>query len=350
MSLSKRIKIGTHRAAKQALKISAFPQMIKSGWSMVLTELTGKDHHPERPLALMVEPSSLCNLKCPQCASGIGKVKREKPNLDCDAYKRLIDKYSKHLLYVLLFNQGEPFLNKRFLEMVRYTHDKHVYTITSTNGHFIRDENEADAVVESRLDEIRVSLDGITPEVYTSYRIGASFDRVIDGIKLLVSAKKKRKRFTPIIELQVLLTNETESQLDDIRDFGKELGVDIVSAKTLQLLDTESDTGLLPSDEQYSRYYNSDGKLKLKGGVKNRCRRLYFQMQVNSDGSVVPCCFDKDGIFQFGNIENGGITSAWNADNFGKFREMILKNRSAIKMCTNCTEGIDGLYSKKWYF
>ncbi len=314
-----------------------------------ITNITGRDYHPSRPLAVMVEPSSQCNLKCPLCAAGIGQVKRLKTELDFEHYKKLIDSYSSHLLYVLLFNQGEPFINRRFLDMVRYSNERNVYTITSTNGHYIRNEQEARKIVESGLDEIRISLDGLTPEVYNTYRIGGDFSRVIEGIKMLVEARGNLKTFTPIIELQILLTSDTEKQLGETKQFGERLGVDIISAKTLQLLDTDDNRKFLPSDRKYWRYDENGNKLVMRGKIRNRCRRLYFQMQVNSDSMVVPCCFDKQGNFVFGDISNGNPNDIWTGKKFNKFRNRILENRPAIKICNNCTEGIDNIYSKKWY-
>ncbi|MCP4631933.1 MAG: radical SAM protein [candidate division Zixibacteria bacterium] len=349
MSLSKKFKIAKHRCKGQLLKPAALIQMSKSAVLYSLTDITGKDFHPSKPLAMMVEPSSRCNLKCPECAAGIGQVHRTPGDMDIDLYKKLIDEYSSNLLYVLLFNQGEPFLNKDFWGMIEHSHQKKVYTITSTNGHYIRNDEEAINIINSGLDEIRISLDGLTPEVYEKYRIGGDFNRVVDGVRRLARAKRGLNCFTPIIELQILLTSDTESQIDDARDFGKKLGVDIVSAKTIQLLSPGDEQKFLPKENNYCRYDDENGRLVIKSIVKNRCKRLYFQMQVNSDGSVVPCCFDKDNSIVFGNISNGVFKNIWSGIKFESFRKKILKKRTAIDICCNCTEGIKELYSKKWY-
>jgi radical SAM protein with 4Fe4S-binding SPASM domain len=331
------------------LKTSAWPCMVESGMRYMLTDLTGRDYHPRKPLAMMIEPSSRCNLKCPLCAAGAGLIKREKTELDFDIYRRLIDTYSSSLLYILLFNQGEPFINRDFLEMVDYARRRRIYTITSTNGHYIKTMEKARDIVKSGLDEIRVSLDGLTAEVYNRYRLGGDFNRVIEGIGLLVKAKKEIRSFTPIIEIQILLTSDTEKQINKAREFGKQLGADMVSVKTLQLLDGRSGAEFLPEDDTHSRYERTENGLSIRGRIRNRCRRLYFQMQVNSDGRVVPCCFDKDGRFVFGNISNGNLPGIWRGGDFRSFRKRILRNRKAVKMCNNCTEGLDELYFKRWY-
>ncbi len=349
MLLPKGLKIFRHRFRNQLLKPSVLPKLLNSGVRYSLMSFLGKDYHPAYPLVLMVEPSARCNLKCPLCAAGAGEVKRTPSDLDFGLYKRVIDKYFSHLLYVLLFNQGEPFLNRCFVDMIQYTHDKNVYTITSTNGHYIRSAYEARDIINSGLDEIIISLDGLTEDVYSKYRVGGDFNRVIEGIKLLVKEKKELDSFTPIIELQILLTADTEGQIDEAKDFGEKLGVDIVSAKTLQLLDMKNGKGFLPENDKYRRYQENSGDLKLRGDYRKRCGRLYYSMSINSDGTVVPCCFDKSGKYVFGSIADEDVRDIWNGHKFRAFRKRILENRSAIEICGNCTEGIDYLYSKKWY-
>ncbi|MBD3234159.1 MAG: radical SAM protein [candidate division Zixibacteria bacterium] len=349
MLLPEDLKIHWHRFKNQVLKPSVLPKLLNSGVRYSLMSVFGRDYHPTYPLVLMVEPSARCNLKCPLCATGAGEVKRTPSDLDFELYKNVIDKFSSHLLYVLLFNQGEPFLNRCFVDMIRYSHDKNVYTITSSNGHYIRNVVEARNIIRSGLDEIIMSLDGLTEDVYSRYRVGGDFNRVIEGIKLLVKEKKELSSFTPIIELQILLTADTEGQIDKAREFGENLGVDIVSAKTLQLLDMKTGREFLPDNEKYRRYQENSGDLKLRGGYRNRCGRLYYSMSINSDGTVVPCCFDKSGKYVFGNIADENVGDIWNGHKFRAFRKRILENRSAIDICSNCTEGIDYLYSKKWY-
>jgi len=345
----KQSRILAHRFKGQALKASAWPQLMRNGLMYSMMQITGRDFHPSKPLVLMVEPSSRCNLSCPLCATGAGEIKRDPSEMDFDLFKKMIDAYSSHIIYILLFNQGEPFLNRDFLNFASYSHDQGIYTITSTNGHYIRNEDEAGEIIRSGLDEIIISLDGLTADTYSKYRIGGDFNRVIAGIRNLVQVKERLKSFTPIIELQMLLTAHTEAQLPQVREFGKRLGVDIVSVKTLQLLDTERDLGFLPRGKELRRYENEGEKLRVSGSRRNRCGRLYYSMNINSDGSIVPCCFDKKGKYVFGNIANGGIIEAWTGDKFRAFRKRILQNRTAINICTNCTEGSDHIYFGKWY-
>jgi MoaA/NifB/PqqE/SkfB family radical SAM enzyme len=123
------------------------------------------------PLSIEIEPTTICNLRCPQCPSGLREFTRDTGMLDLDLYKKIIDELSPELVWLILYFQGEPFLNKSFLEFVKYAASKNLYTATSSNAHYFTDEM-AKATVESGLDRLIISIDGTNQETYSKYRKG----------------------------------------------------------------------------------------------------------------------------------------------------------------------------------
>lgn len=101
------------------------------------------------PIYLMVEPTNICNLKCPMCPSGNGEMTRALGKLNFKNYKKLIDDVGDYVLQVQLWNQGEPLINHSFLDFVKYANSKGIMTQTSTNGHFIRTDEAAEELVQS---------------------------------------------------------------------------------------------------------------------------------------------------------------------------------------------------------
>src|ERR1700753_4064942 len=87
------------------------------------------------PVSISFEPTTSCNLRCPECPSGLREFTRPTGMLKKDFFRETIDDIHKQLLYLIFYFQGEPFLNPDFLEMVKYAHDKGIYTATSTNAH-----------------------------------------------------------------------------------------------------------------------------------------------------------------------------------------------------------------------
>ncbi|MEE9169278.1 MAG: radical SAM protein, partial [bacterium] len=103
------------------------------------------------PPVITVEPTNYCNLKCPLCVTGNGSMERAGGRMSFDTFRRLIDDIGDEMWYVILYHQGEPYLNKAFLQCVEYAKSKGLYTETSTNGHYLNREN-AELTVKSGLD------------------------------------------------------------------------------------------------------------------------------------------------------------------------------------------------------
>ena len=92
-------------------------------------------------MTISLEPTTACNLRCPECPSGLRSFTRPTGRLQETIFKKVIDELHETLLYLIFYFQGEPYLNPAFLDFVEYATSRKIYTITSTNGHFLDDEN-----------------------------------------------------------------------------------------------------------------------------------------------------------------------------------------------------------------
>jgi len=261
--------------------------------------------------------------------------------LEPSFFRKTIDELSKHLFYLTFYFQGEPYLNKNFLEMVTYAKQKKIYTSTSTNAHYFTDE-VAKKTIESGLDRLIISIDGTTQETYQQYRVGGQLSKVIEGAKLIVKWKKELQSTTPFVIFQFLVVKPNEHQIDDLKLLAKDIGVDEVILKTAQVYDYENGNELIPENEQYSRYRkNSDGTYSIKNSLENSCWKLWHSCVITWDGKVVPCCFDKDAQHQLGDLKSNTFNQIWNNDKYKNFRVKLVKGRKEIDICTNCSEGCE---------
>src|SRR5690606_18340671 len=151
----------------------------------------------------------------------------------------------------IFYFQGEPYINPRFLDMVNYAHRRGIYTITSTNGHFLNEEN-ARKTVESGLGRLIISVDGTTQEVYESYRREGKLDAVLQGARNVVAMKRKLNARTPHVIFQFLVVRPNEHQIPEIYRLAREIGVDEVKLKTAQVYDYRNGNPLIPLDERYA--------------------------------------------------------------------------------------------------
>ncbi|HND82572.1 MAG TPA: SPASM domain-containing protein, partial [Chitinophagales bacterium] len=280
-------------------------------------------------------------LRCPECPSGLRAFTRPIGMLVPAFFEKTIDELSNHLLYLTFYFQGEPYLNTKFLDMVRYAKQKNIYTATSTNAHYLTDD-VAKRTIESGLDRLIISIDGTTQETYQSYRVGGHLYKVIEGAKNMVKWKKELKAKTPYIIFQFLVVKPNEHQIDDLKKIAKEIGVDEVILKTAQVYDYKNGNPLIPENEQYSRYKkNNDGTYSIKNNLENSCWKLWHSCVITWDGKVVPCCFDKDAQHQLGNLQTHSFSQIWNNDLYKNFRTQLVKGRKEIDICKNCSEGCE---------
>lgn len=303
------------------------------------SRLQGKVAHAGMPLSLSFEPTTSCNLRCPECPSGLRSFTRPTGMLGDELYRQTIDELQGTLMYLLLYFQGEPFLNPSLLDMIRYAADRNIYTATSTNAHFLGME-QARKTVESGLDRLIISIDGTTQETFESYRIGGKLEKVLDGTRNLVHWKKKLGSRTPHLIFQFLVVRPNQHQVAEVQQLAASLGVDEVRLKTAQIYDYQKGSPLIPTIDKYSRYRQlSDGSWAVKNKLENHCWKMWNSSVISWDGKVVPCCFDKDAQHQMGSLQQKNFQEIWQSKPYNRFRSTILKGRSNIDICRNCTEG-----------
>jgi radical SAM protein with 4Fe4S-binding SPASM domain len=291
------------------------------------------------PFSISIEPTTACNLRCPECPSGLRSFSRPTGNLRSDFFRKTIDDLYRDLSFLIFYFQGEPYINPDFLDMVQYASQRGIYTITSTNGHFLNEEN-ARKTIESGLDRLIISVDGSTQEVYEQYRKSGKLEVVLQGARNVVKWKKELKSKTPHLIFQFLVVRPNEHQIPEIYKLAEEIGIDEVRLKTAQIYDYAQGNPLIPNQDRYSRYRKqADGSYRIKNQLLNHCWKLWHACVITWDGVVVPCCFDKDAKYRMGNLQEQSLREVWQQQPYREFRQQLLKGRDKIDICTNCTEG-----------
>jgi radical SAM protein with 4Fe4S-binding SPASM domain len=290
------------------------------------------------PIAVSIEPTTSCNLHCPECPTGAGTLNRPKGSMDEHFFYSIIDQISSHLIYLTLYFQGEPYLNQGFYAMITYARSRKIYVATSTNGHYLGEE-AAEATVRSGLNRLIISLDGADQEAYSSYRKGGDFESVTEGIRRIAKWRKKLGVKHPYLIVQFLVFSSNEHQIDSIKKLGYELGADEVQLKSAQFAKYKSANALMPSDEKFSRYKaTADKGFEPAFRLSNRCFRMWGSTVITWDGMVVPCCFDKNADHQMGSLADEDFKTIWENNVFDGFRNQIRHSRTSVKICCNCTQ------------
>ena len=278
-----------------------------------------------KPVSASIEPANYCNLSCPHCPTGRKLIEKTDKRLSISDFKEYLDKLLPELMYLNLYFQGEPFLNKDLPEMIRYASDNGVFTCVSTNAIALT-EDMVRRLSESGIGRLIICLDGANEKSYSTYRVGGDFNRVVQAIKFSVKYKLP-------LEVQCLLLSTTEKEIDEIKSLCKELGVNRLVFKKAQFYDDF----LVPENPKYLRYKRDKaGKLIPKAKLKNKCWRLFSTIVIDVDGNVPACCFDKSAKYSFGNLKTSNLREVWQGEKAVRFRKIILKNRKSIDICNNC--------------
>lgn len=255
----------------------------------------------ELPVKVRIDVSTVCQLHCPSCymrkypervkkGCGIGHLKFED-------FKTFLD-LNPNIKEIELSNSGEIFLNPDFIKIVEYAHSKNIrqYANNGVNLNYLTEE-QAEALVKNEFRRIIVSLDGASQETYEKYRIGGSFDTVIENIKKIIKYKRKYRSFLPTITWKYILFGHNEKDIMKAKKLAGELEVDELSFRAawsddFPLQDVEfvkRETGVAPINSY------SDTIQQLKDFKECKiswfpCMYLWLAPQINWDGQLLGCC------------------------------------------------------------
>ncbi|HBL16277.1 MAG: hypothetical protein A2X36_04295 [Elusimicrobia bacterium GWA2_69_24] len=319
------------------------------GWEMSrgATRLRGK------PYWLTVDPASFCQLRCPFCPTGAGRNVRPQAMLRLDHFQRLMGSLGATLIHMDFMNWGEPLLNPDLYAMIAEAKRHHVDTMLSTNLHAF-DEAAAEKLVRSGLDRVIISIDGLTQETYSKYRVGGDYAKVTANLKLLAAKRKELASATPRIEWQFLVFKHNEHEIEQVKETALALGADNagITAAYLPFRPGIRDEWL-PRRREYALYdYDSfpdsppwhwdasqpkaEGEKPPEVAVKvyqadtreerTPCNWPWAGLAVNPDGSVSPCCSVEEKEYDFGVFDGEGEFDAlWNNAAYQKAREHIAR-------------------------
>lgn len=307
------------------------------------------------PYFALIDPSSVCNLRCPLCPTGMGDMSRPHVLMKFDDYKRIIDQLGDYLLSILFTNWGEPFLNKDFIRMIDYTkHVKHVpFTSVDTNLNVDMSDEEIDRLVRSDLDLMCIALDGATQETYEKYRRGGNLQKVIDTSKRILQRRKELGKERPFVVWQIIVLKQNEHEIGKALQLAKDTGVDALRIAAAQVYMSEIDKTFEQSFEASKEFlpalgseysgYTKEGKRKFP---ITTCSWLWKGVVVNSDSGVQPCCAIYPKKYDFADMSKAeSFKSIWNGKDYQEARKAVadpayarrLFEQKSSNVCVPCT-------------
>ncbi|MBI4686388.1 MAG: radical SAM protein [Nitrospirae bacterium] len=308
---------------------------VKAGLTLKSSRATGY------PIHVTIEPTNICNLHCPLCATGTGTLGRPKGRMTLEQFQSIVDEIKRYVLRFEIAGMGEPLIHTDIFRMIRYAADAGLWVHLDSNIMLINTEQKVRELIDSGLGLLNMSIDGATQDTYEKYRIGGKLDVVLGNVKALIAEKRRRGVIYPEIVCQVVVTKNNEHEVEEIRRMAVELGVDRFVPKAVGLIRTPGSDIIpeslsdrfMPTDAKFRRYKTAQEVV-----YRNACSSLYKTAFIFWNGDVTTCCHDARGENNMGNIfKAGSFLGVWNSSRYQRLRHQVNTDiRKAEPLCSIC--------------
>ena len=306
---------------------------------------------PYSPLMMDIEPTTGCNFRCTMC--DVSSPNWVTKNMKIDVFKKIIDK-NKQLLQIKLQGMGEPFVNKHYLDFIKYASNYGIFVQFVTNGSLLTDSTIDNLCERDNISKINISIDGVTKQTFEGIRIRSNFDVIVKNTrKLIDKIKKKEKNKRPIISALSLIQKDNFHEAEEIMNLCKNLGFDDLSyqvqltgwgKKEWEDTNKEKDINYNNNSNFFNEIIEKGRKMNFPVRVieenllskENQCSYPWDTPYINTDGNVTPCCMIPDPkVVSLGSTMEKNFVEIWNSDLYQSFRKDI-KNHNLREYCKNC--------------
>jgi len=300
------------------------------------------------PVSITIEPTNICNLRCPVCETGANILGRKPQRMTYEEFVKMIDKVGPSANHIMFYYMGETFLNKDVYRMIRYARDMGLYVMTCTNGDVVDPEK----LYESGINLVSFQIGGVTQETHSIYRINSNLAQVMDNLTRYLEMIRLRGR-KPVehqVELGFIVMRHNEGEIEEFVKMADKIGVDRKSIISPCVRTPQHGMDFFPKSDAYWIYerekFEQEGCLSPKKNYpKNSCPWLYYSITIQVDGNVVPCCRDPHGRQVMGNLLEQSLEKVWNGPKLRAFRKAVLSNQAGVDICRLCPgEGLAPLF------
>jgi radical SAM protein with 4Fe4S-binding SPASM domain len=287
----------------------------------------------EVPFHVFVDPADICNFQCKFCPTGdkalMKKINRNFGLMDFDLYKKIIDdlcEFEKPIKVLRLYKDGEPLLNHRFADMVKYAKERRcaLQVDTTTNGSLLNPKMNLE-LIEAGLDKIHISLEGLSEESYKEFAgYKMEFDKFVENIHHFYEHRKN-------CMVCIKIVGDNLSEKEKNRFFS-------VFGDIADRIFIEHIAPCWPKFDMRDVVPHSDvGIYGQKIKEVEVCPYIFYSLSINSDGKVSLCFLDWSRELIVGDIKTEKFKDIWNGETLFNYRKMhLLKKRKEHSICGVC--------------
>jgi radical SAM protein with 4Fe4S-binding SPASM domain len=316
----------------------AAPVSLRRKLNFVLCRLSarlGLSFSLGRPIQITVEPTNVCNLRCPLCETGNGSLGRRNSVMGLEEFCALLDRFDSTLEQVFLYFMGESFLNKDIYTMIRAATDRGIWVNLCTNGNKI----DPQRLVESGVGEINFQIGGMTQETHAVYRVGGNLAAALQALEKTIALRNAPDSPNKAMRINVgfIAQRHNEHEIPLFQAYCRRVGVDQANVIATALRKASDWEAWMPQDpdlQMYDPVAQAEGRLTLKERFQGDCGWIYSTMTIQVNGDAVPCCHDPKGKHFLGNVFQTSPYKIWNSRAYRNMRRQVSSQR--LDLCASC--------------
>ena len=275
----------------------------------------------DKPLYLVMETNSYCNMRCKMCIRNYDTTKNKGINVPLDNIRKVVGEGKKlGVPSYLIGAEAECLINPEIKEIIKIVKEEGagIDNFIITNGYELNEEI-INLLIDIQWERIYVSLDASRPETYRKIR-GMDLEHVEENINTFLRIREERGSMLPLIRVSFVIQEENRNERQEFIEKWKDK-VDII-------------------DFQNLIHYED---MEIKKGIQNvdyRCSYPFRTMLIDCDGEIYPCCTEYGYKMPIGNIRDMSIKEAWNSEFMNNIRKSML-NGNLCDVCRNCAAKIE---------
>jgi MoaA/NifB/PqqE/SkfB family radical SAM enzyme len=309
------------------------------------------------PVCLYLETTNRCNLLCTTCPRTFEDL--EPPgDMSWELFTSIVDQFP-NIARVVLHGVGEPMMVRALPRMIRYLKDRGTYVLFNTNGTLLT-RRKGEELIESGLDELRISLDAAEPKAFALVRGRDMF--------AFTTMQRDLGVTTPRPSLWLTGLRETIEQLPDFVRLAHDIGIGEVYLQRLvyfadgqglarpesalfEQLDHREGALIRAADELSTSLgikFNASGATEPGTSLKRQdetqpwslCRRPWTLMYFTAHGRALPCCIAPFSVrgydgYTLGDATQQTLREIWNGARYQDFRRALLSDQPPAA-CAGC--------------
>jgi len=296
-----------------------------------------------RPPSVALDVSTACQLKCPSCPTANGTIARSLGTgfMTLANFKKFITDHP-WVSDIELSNWGEVFLNKELEAILRLAHQRHVAVRIDNGANLDRvSDTVLEALVRYKVRGLTCSIDGASPEVYSTYRVNGDFERVLSHIRKINAFKRQYGSPYPVLRWQFVAFGHNTHEIDQARAMAAELGMEFYLKLSWDDLYTRPFSPV--EDRDRVRRASASGAADRReyeqrfgrSYIAASCHQLWLRPRINHDGRLLGCSINH--WDDFGNVFTRPLDTLLRSDKIVRTKEMLQGRGTAVDSpCLRC--------------